>query len=67
MVILERPVKVEAVGIDADLDHSEAAPFFYSVPCAGVKYYTFDYRRALRMRISRWAHEDQPKRLIDCG
>ena len=67
MVILERAIKVVEVEIDADLDHPDVLPFFYSVPCAGVKYYTFDYRRALQMRISRWAEEDQPERLIDCS
>ncbi len=37
MVILERTIKVVEVEIDADLDHPDVSPFFYSVPCAGVK------------------------------
>ena len=39
----------------------ESAPMFYSVPCAGVKCYTFDYRPALRKMVERWEreHEDQ--------
>lgn len=67
MVIVDPAAKAEEVEIDADLGHPEVVPFFYSVPCAGVKYYTYDYRRAQQMRISRWAEEDRPERLIDCG
>ena len=32
-------------------------PLFYWVPCAGVRYYTFDYRPALRHMAARWADE----------
>ena len=67
MVIVESAVKVAEVEIDADLGHPEVVPFFYSVPWAGVKYYTFDYRRALQMRVLRRAEDDQRERVIDCG
>ncbi len=67
MVIRERAIKVEEVELDAKKDHPEVAPLFYNVPCAGVRYYTFDCRPALKKRISRWAEEDQSERLVDCG
>lgn len=35
----------------------DSAPMFYSVPCAGVRHYTFDYRPALRRMVERWERE----------
>ncbi len=46
----------ELGGFDPD-----GAPMFYSMPCAGVKQYTFDYRPALRRIVKRWEREQAEK------
>ncbi len=55
MLTLEIPVKVAEAESDADLNNTEVAPWFYWVPCPGVRYYTYDYRPALEKRIRHWA------------
>ena len=50
--VKERMVSREPRGFTPDTD-----PLFYTVPCAGVKYYTFDYRPALRKMAQRWDRE----------
>ena len=44
MVTLETQVKTEEVQLEKDVDNPEVTPLFYWVPCAGVRYYTYDYR-----------------------
>ena len=59
MTTLETLAVVEEVKVDPQLNNSEALPFFYSVPCAGVRYYTYDFRPALQKRIEGWGADDE--------
>ena len=57
MVTLETLVQPEQLAPDTEITIAELVPFFYSVPCAGVKYYTYDDRPALKKRIEHWAKD----------
>ncbi|MFQ6028629.1 MAG: hypothetical protein ACE5Q6_14175 [Dehalococcoidia bacterium] len=51
----------EIVERDADLHDAEVTPLFYSVPCAGVRYYTYDFQAALQEKIRRWTSDSEEK------
>ncbi len=54
MATLKMPVIVEEIELDPNPDHTEDAPLFYGIPYTGVRYYTYDYRPALKRRLSHW-------------
>ena len=51
---LEQP---EQLAPETKITIPELVPFFYWVPCPGVKCYTYDYRPALKKRIEHWAKD----------
>jgi hypothetical protein len=58
LVQVETLVQPEQLAPDTEVvTIPELVPFFYWVPCAGVKCYTFDYRPALKKRIEHWAKD----------
>ncbi len=57
MATPELQVKDRAVIRELGGFEPDSAPMFYSVPCPGVKHYTFDYRPALRRMVERWERE----------
>ena len=57
MVTLVARGKTEAVGLENNLEGPEVSPFFYWIPCAGVKYYTYDYQPALPRTMTQWTEK----------
>jgi hypothetical protein len=62
MVTLETQVKIKETQPGKDTVPTEEIPLFYSVPRAGVRYYTYDYRPALRKMAARWSPDPEEKR-----
>ena len=54
MVTLVIPARARDVATDPETRIPEVAPFFYWVPSPGVRCYTYDYRPALKKRMSNW-------------
>ena len=48
MVTLETQAKTEEIQLEKDTDNPEITPLYYGIPCAGVRYYTYDYRPAMQ-------------------
>ncbi len=59
MAVLELQTKNQALSQETRGSKPDTDPMFYSVPFAGVKYYTFDYRPALRKMVERWDREQE--------
>ena len=59
MVRWQSPARGQDCSFKDNTGYLDAAPMFYWVPCAGVKYYTFDSREALQQRIDRWAARER--------
>jgi hypothetical protein len=59
MVELELPVKTGEPPWEAGAEPPEVAYWSYQVPCAGVRYYTFDSRPLLSSRMKRWSQKPE--------
>lgn len=57
MTVLNTLTNTEHLDFKQETASRDVDPIFYWVPCAGVRYYTFDYRPALRHMAARWAEE----------
>jgi hypothetical protein len=59
MISIATQGDTEEVGLKNNFEGPEVSPFFYWVPCAGVKYYTYDYQPALQRRMARWTEKTE--------
>ncbi len=59
MAVSELQKENQARGHEARGPMPDYSPMFFSIPCPGVRYYTFDYRPALRKMVQRWEREQE--------
>ena len=64
MTVLNTLPNTEHLDFKKEAASQDVDPFFYQVPCAGVRYYTYDYRPALRHMAARWAEEERESRVL---
>ena len=64
MTLLNTLPNTEHLDLKKEAGSRDVDPFFYQVPSAGVRYYTYDYRPALRHMAARWAEEDRKGRAV---
>jgi len=65
MVILRSREEVTQVPFESDSKDEKVAHWFYSVPCAGVTYYSFEERPAPPARVNPRASDQTTDRLFE--